>query len=59
VAAAEGDVAVAEGDIARATESPIAAHTSAAVTIQPVRFDSNRRTLGQRACSATVTEAGS
>jgi hypothetical protein len=39
--------AVAEvDDVARATERPIAAHSSAAAAIQPVsRFDSTRHTL--------------
>ena len=49
---------VAEGDVARPTESPTTAHVSAAATTHPLLlFDSNRRTLGQRACLAIVTEA--
>jgi hypothetical protein len=44
-----GAPAAVEGDVARTAESPIAAHTSAAVTIQLIRFDSSRRTLSQRA----------
>src|SRR3979411_921034 len=58
VAVAEGGVAVAEGDVAQPAESPITAHISAAATIHPLLlFDSNRRTLGRRACLAMVTEA--
>jgi hypothetical protein len=48
---------VAEGDVTRATESPIAAHSSAAATIHPLLlFNSDRRTVGHRACLAVVTE---
>jgi hypothetical protein len=48
---------VAEGDVARATESPIAAQSSAAATIHPLLlFNSDRRTVGHRACLAMVTE---
>jgi hypothetical protein len=56
---AEADVAtVAEGDAAQPAESPITAHIGAAATIHPLfLFDSNRRTLGRRACSAVVTDA--
>jgi hypothetical protein len=38
-------------------DSAITAQASAAATIQVIFFDSNRRSLGQRACSAMVTEA--
>jgi hypothetical protein len=49
---------VAEGDEAQPAESPITAHIGAAATIHPLfLFDSNRRTLGRRACSAMVTDA--
>ena len=49
---------VAEGDVARATESPIAAHSSAAATIHPLLlFNSDRRTPLHRACLAMLTEA--
>jgi hypothetical protein len=52
-----GGVAVAEEDMARPTESPITEQTSAAATIQALLlFDSSRRTLGQRACSAPDAE---
>jgi hypothetical protein len=55
---AEGDVAGAEGDVAQAAVSPITAHISAAATIRPLfLFDSNRPTLGRRACVARGTEA--
>jgi hypothetical protein len=55
---AEGDVPVAEGDVAQPAESPITADVSAAATIHPLfLFDSNRRTLGGRACLAMVPEA--
>jgi hypothetical protein len=58
VAGAEGDVAVAEGDAAQPAESPITAAISAAAAIPPrLLFDSNRPTLGRRACSAMVAEA--
>src|SRR5260370_31163094 len=57
-AVADRGVAVAGGDVAQPAESPITAHVSAAATIPPpLLFDSNRRTLGRRACSAVVTEA--
>jgi hypothetical protein len=52
-------VAAAEDDAAQPAESPATAHISAAATIHPLLlFDGNRRTLGRRACSAMVTEAG-
>jgi hypothetical protein len=52
------DVVVAEEDAEQPAESPIAADISAAATIHPLfLFDSNRRTLGRRACLAMVTEA--
>jgi hypothetical protein len=58
VAVVEGDVAVVEGCVAEQPESPITADISAAATIHPLfLFDSNRRTLDRRACSAMVTEA--
>jgi hypothetical protein len=58
-AGAEGDAAAAEDDAAQPAESPATAHISAAATIHPLLlFDGNRRTLGRRACSAMVTEAG-
>src|SRR5258706_11747960 len=58
VAGAEADVAGAEGDAAQPAESPITAHISAVATIPPLfLFDSNRRSLGRRACLAMVTEA--
>jgi hypothetical protein len=58
VAVAEGAVAVAEGDVPQAAESPITEHVSAAATIRRFfLFDSNRRTLGRRACLAMDTEA--
>jgi hypothetical protein len=44
-------------DVPRTTESAITAHASAAATIHVIFFDSNRRSLGQRACLAMVTEA--
>jgi hypothetical protein len=48
---------VAEGDVTRATESPIAAHSSAAAKIHPfLLFSSDRRALGHHACLAMVTE---
>ncbi len=57
VADAEGDVDVAEGDVAQPAESPVIAHVSAAAAIHPpFLFDSNRRTPGERACLATITE---
>ena len=41
----------------RATESPIAAQSSAAATIHPfLLFSSDRRTFGHRACLTVVTE---
>jgi hypothetical protein len=44
--------------VAQPAESPITAHISAAATIPSLLlFDSNRRTLGRRACLAMVTEA--
>jgi hypothetical protein len=44
--------------VAQPAESPITAHISAAATTHPLLlFDSNRRTLGRRACLAMVTEA--
>jgi hypothetical protein len=49
---------VVEVDVARATEIPITAHVSTTATIHVVLFDSNRRTLSQRACLVMVTEAG-
>jgi hypothetical protein len=50
---------VAEGEVAQPAESPITTHIGAAATIHPLfLFDSNRRTLGWRACSAMVTDAG-
>jgi hypothetical protein len=53
----EEDVAVAEGDVARPTESPITPHSTAAATIHRLfLFDTNRRTRGQRASFAIVTE---
>ncbi|MCW2878078.1 MAG: hypothetical protein JWQ95_2178 [Sphaerisporangium sp.] len=58
VAVAEGGVTAAEGDVAQPAESPITPHISAAATIHRLLlFDSNRRTLGRRACLAMVTEA--
>ena len=55
---AEGDVAGAEGDVAQPAVSPITAHISAAASIRPLfLFESNRRTLGRRACLARGTEA--
>jgi hypothetical protein len=49
---------VVEGDAAQPAESPITGAISAAATTHPLLpFDSNRRTLGRRACLAMVTEA--
>jgi hypothetical protein len=45
-------------DVARTTESAITAHANAAAAIHVNFLDSNRRTLGQRACSAVGSEAG-
>jgi hypothetical protein len=44
-------------DVPRAVESAITADARAAATIQVIFFDSNRRSLGQRACSVGITEA--
>jgi len=50
---------VAEGDVTRATESPIAAQSSAAATIHPVLlFSRARRTPDHRLCLAEVREVG-
>jgi hypothetical protein len=54
---ADAGCAVVEEDVPRTTETAITAHVSAPATIQVIFFDSNRRTLGQRACVAKVTEA--
>jgi hypothetical protein len=52
-----GGVAVAEEDVMRPTDSPVTEQMSAAATIQALLlFDSSRRTLGQRACSAPEAE---
>jgi hypothetical protein len=49
----------AEVDVARPTDSPITGHITAAATIRPIfLLDSNRRTLGRRACLAEGTQAG-
>jgi hypothetical protein len=54
---AEGDVAGAEGDVAQPAVSPTTAHISAAATARSLfLFDSNRPTLGRRACVARGTE---
>jgi hypothetical protein len=59
VAVAEGDVGgAAEGDVAQSPASPITANINASATIHRLfLFDSDRRTLGRRACSAMVIEA--
>jgi hypothetical protein len=47
--------AVAEGDMARATQSPITTHSSAAATIHPLLLlDSNRRSLVRGVWSTVV-----
>ncbi|WP_218825290.1 hypothetical protein [Streptosporangium subroseum] len=62
-AAVGDDAAVAEKDDADAANaptpvSPATAHVSPAATIHPpFFFDSNRRTLGRRACTAMVDAA--
>jgi hypothetical protein len=44
--------------VAQPAENPITEHISAAATIPRLfLFDTNRRTLGRRACLAMVTEA--
>ncbi|MGW3627759.1 hypothetical protein [Streptomyces sp. NPDC000880] len=58
VAVAERDDADDESAAADVPVSPATAHVSPAATIHPpFFFDSNRRTLGRRACTAMVAGA--